>query len=103
LFKAVTDHRPSRQRTLRLRCGDHPSGYFDLILTYLGATLLIEPAIGLPAPVNNRDYEILYDEVDIDSSGLYTHSLLLWPEGEIAIRFSGFTFVQTGVADRDAP
>ncbi len=103
LFKGVAQHPTARQLDIRLRCGDRPSGYFDLKLVYLGATLVTEPTIGLNGLVNNPAYEVLYDEVDIDDKGLWEHRLLLWPDGEVALRFSGSTYARIPVPDRHAP
>ena len=103
LFKGVSRHPPARQMAIRLRCGDHPSGYFDLTLIYQGVALITEPGIGLDALVDNSAYEVLHDEVDIGEHGLYEHRLLLWPEGEVILRFSGFTYTRLAILDRYAP
>ena len=103
LFKEVAHHPAAGQLALRLRCGDDPSGYFDLTLVYRGATLVTEPEIELDGLVDNTAYEVLYDEIDIDDGGLYEHRMHLWPEGEVAVRFSGFTYARMPVPDRRAP
>lgn len=103
LFKGVAHHQAARQLDIRLRCGDLPSGYFDLELSYHEATILTEPTVGLNGLVNNAEYEILYDEVDVADGGVYEHRMLLWPDGEVALRFSSFMYEQIAVADRDAP
>jgi hypothetical protein len=40
----------------------------------------------------DQETEILYDEVDRITDGVYEHRILLWPEDEIAVRFCDMDF-----------
>lgn len=114
---------------ITLRAGDSPSGYFDLNVRYEQATLLSrgngisvllsrtkeEIAVGaeqqcLPRiarrAIKSGDTiraQVLYHEVDIVADGLFEHRMLLWPYGEILIRFTGLSLTRMPVASRDAP
>jgi hypothetical protein len=73
------------------------------MLVYREATLLSEPSVGLHGLVNNSEYEILHDEVDSAGRGLYEHRMLLWPEGEVSLIFTDFTYERIAVLDRYVP
>ena len=44
--------------------------------------------------MNAPDTEVLSEEVDVVDGSVFEHRLLLWPEGDLAIRFSEFSFMQ---------
>ncbi len=114
---------------LTLRSGGLPSGYFDVVLQYEGAALFSrdngiavllseskeELLAGMtPKGIDSYDKrvlksgsferaEVLYHEVDIAKNGAFEHRLLLWPYGELLIRFRHLFLTQTLVASRDAP
>jgi hypothetical protein len=45
--------------------------------------------------INDPDTVVLAHEVDVVGESVFEHRMLLWPEGELAISFSGFSFSKT--------
>ncbi len=52
--------------------------------------------------VNAPDTEVLSEEVDLVDDSVFEHRLLLWPEGDLAIRFSEFSFTREEIAGQVA-
>lgn len=126
--KRFARHIASGLVELTLRVGDG-DGLFDFLLRYEEATLLSqdngltalisrsreEIGTGIPSgglsriakrAIKSGDTQraqVLYDEVDITESGMFEHRMLLWPYGEVLIRFSGFSLTRTPVSSWDAP
>ncbi len=73
-------------RPWRLLIGDLQVGYEFVTVHYRRADL-IASAAGLEAlRLTDSGVEVLYDEVDI-GLGRPIHRILLWPEGELWVRF----------------
>ena len=70
-------------------------GYWLSILTYRGAAI----RLGAPESLDDPKTEVLYDEVDTAEEG-FEHRLLLWPNGEIAIRFHSLALETKPLAQR---
>lgn len=75
------------QVSIRMVIGDAQKGYRFATLAYHGASFVG----GLDEPtrlkLDDDQTEILYDEVDRDA-GHFVHRMLLWPEGELVVRFT---------------
>jgi hypothetical protein len=96
------EHEPSTHSLrLRLRCGDLQAGYFDAVLTFVGATITPADKATLAEARHPAGFEILYDEVDREA-GAFVYRLLLHPAGETSIRFNDVAVVRVPVADRRA-
>lgn len=79
---------------LRFRAliGDLEAGYEFVELDYREAEIRLDPGVNLKAlRLLDPRTEILQDEVDIASDGRFAHRVLLWPEGEYEVLFSGLT------------
>lgn len=100
LFKEFEYDVASALLRMRLRCGDLQVGYFDLRLRYEGAALVAGYTPELRSAVRDPETEILYDEVDVADDGEFAHRMLLWPRGEMDIRFRELSLSHTPVADR---
>lgn len=70
---------------------------FDL--HYEGAQVIGGVTDELVRVVNAPDAEVLDEEVDVVEESLFEHRLLLWPKGDFAIRFSGFSFAQDEITE----
>jgi hypothetical protein len=84
---------------LLIRAGDLQCGYFDAVLHYRD----VSSVAGDPSPsvlLAGGDFEILYDEIDLASNGEVEHRLLLSPDGELLVRFSGFDYAVVPAGDR---
>jgi hypothetical protein len=96
--------RARRDRTfqLGLRAGDQQRGYGDVDLNYQGVVAL-EGIPSVAGVLNQRDAEIVRDEVDVASStaNSFEHRFLIAPAGELLIRFHDFDFAVTSVARRE--
>lgn len=112
-----------------VRAGDNVIGYFDLDMQYGNASLVsrnngiavllcrskdeliaciasanVDPLARRAIRVDSGIHtQVLYDEVDVGEDGRFEHRMLLWPYGELLIRFSGFCLTRTPVSSRDAP
>jgi hypothetical protein len=74
--------------TLRVLAGDRQSGYEVVTLRYDDAELHGASADDLARwRLTERGVELIEDEVDLSPGGRYEHRLLVWPDGEFAIRF----------------
>jgi hypothetical protein len=72
---------------LRLVAGDLQAGYRWVVLLFEGASLL-EPASLDELHLGEARTELLYDEIDLAGDGLFDYRVLVWPTGELAIRFA---------------
>jgi hypothetical protein len=71
----------------RILVGDLQAGYEFVTIVYRGAEVLLGPdELGLDR-LTDPDVEVLYDEVEPLADGSVMHRILLWPEGELWIRF----------------
>jgi hypothetical protein len=96
------EHQPERSRLmLQLRCGDLQRGYSDVTLAFSHVTVDLETLEILRRAVRPSRVEVLYDEVD-RSGDSFEYRLLLYPDGEVSIRFQQVDFTQERVADREA-
>ena len=100
-FKAIYLDQAEHQLTIRLRCGELQTGYFDLLLRY--DSVLCDTDMELESLVERKGVEVLYAEMDIADDSQFEHRIILWPEGEITIRFTQFEFSRTAVHSRNAP
>jgi hypothetical protein len=75
---------------LQLVVGDLQSGYQWVVLLFVGASLL-DPASLDELHLDAAHTELLYDEIDLADDGLFDYRVLVWPRGELAIRFSAVT------------
>lgn len=69
-------------------------GMLRISLHYESAQVVGGITDELANAVNAPDTEVLSEEVDIVDGSVFEHRLLLWPEGDLAIRFSEFSFAQ---------
>lgn len=75
---------------LMVRAGDLQSGYKDVDITYGDVDILDgNPPV---AVLLNSDVEIIEDEFDKLSEGIFEHRLLFAPHGELRISFRQFEF-----------
>jgi hypothetical protein len=83
------EYDPGQHLRLVLRIGDLQRGYERVTLEYMDADAVgsAEPDTDTRA-LAEAGIEVLYDEIDRADDGRYEHRLLLWPDGELAIRFS---------------
>ncbi len=95
LVRRVVIDRRTVELKLELLCGDNQVGYFDLDLTYRGVQWDGFDLEVLERRARDRRTEILYDEVDVLSDGVFEHALLFWPEDEVSIRFYELDIVKT--------
>lgn len=76
------------QFTWRLLVGDLQRGYEFATLTYFDAEV-VGGADDLAAlDLSPEGAELLYDELDLVADGRFIHRVLVWPEGEVWIRFT---------------
>jgi hypothetical protein len=71
--------------TLGLLCGDRQRGYERITLRYQHAELIGADAEAVREWLSTG--EIVEDEIDRHSSG-FEHRMLVWPDGEFAVRFA---------------
>ena len=90
LIECVIWHPAKRRLRLSLVCGDVQSGYFLVQLTYDGAMLGGGRVDSLRRAAESRESESLYDEVDIEDDGRFSHRLLFSPREEVTIEFERF-------------
>jgi hypothetical protein len=114
---------------ITLRAGDHTIGYFDLHMRYENASLVsrnngidvllcrskdeliacirsskVDPLARRAIRMDDEmTAQVLYDEIDVCKDGRFEHRMLLWPYGELLIRFTDFSLTRMLVASRDAP
>lgn len=100
LFKAFDYDDSASVLEIRLRCGDLQVGYFDLDLHYEGACIVNGYTPALAAAVHNPKTEVLYDEVDVADGSLFEHRMLLWPQGDVTIRFRHCSLSYSPVTSR---
>lgn len=65
--------------TLALVIGDLQRGYSQLRIDYKGAMLGENRIETLRQLARDRRAELLYDEVDLDESGVFQHRMIFWP------------------------
>ncbi len=80
--------------------GDLQAGYQRVLLTFEGSKL-VRPTSLDDLGFGNLRTEILYDEVDVTDSGAFEYRLLVWPDGEIAIRFDSVVVTKSAAAAAD--
>ena len=95
-------HAAANTLRLRLRCGDQQTGYFDATLTFTGATIRPADAATLERARRPANVEVLYDEVDRADGRTFEYRLLLYPAGEVSIRFTDVAIVRKPAVDRRA-
>lgn len=100
---SATHSRRANTLSLRLRCGDKHSGYYDLLLKFAdyepnGFELqfldFAAESRKLKQPV-----EALYDEIDRVKKK-YEYRIIFWPAGEVSIKFSALTMTTRKVKSR---
>ena len=69
---------------LRVIAGDLQRGYERLSLTYDD---VVSEGLVVDSETHADVSEIVHDEVDLSPDSRFEHRLLLWPEGELCIRF----------------
>ena len=74
-----------------------PAGIED-VRAWLAA--LTEPAATFTQPLDALATEIIEEEVDIIDD-LFEHRMLLWPEGEVGVRFRTLTVERVGATPDD--
>jgi hypothetical protein len=103
---------PGETQTLILRCGDGPTGYYNLVLTYSGAEMSDEDTATLARLAQmHRDGihgDIAWHEVDITDDGRVEHRIIFhgnsWykiPYQEIAVRCDALIWEKIPVTNRD--
>ena len=98
----VALHPAANTLRLRLRCGDQQTGYFDAMLTFTGATIRPADAATLERARRPANVEVLYDEVDRADGRTFEYRLLLYPAGEVSIRFTDVAILRKPAVDRRA-
>lgn len=96
--------------------GNVQAGYSVMELTYLAAELCtasfpaLRLALNAVIPLECGEVvsyvpmtEILYDEIDEAEDGHFVHRFLLFPFGEFAVRFQGFSLHVEPVSERRLP
>ena len=87
--------------TWRLLVGDLQRGYEFATLTYFDAEV-VGGADDLAAlDLSPEAGELLYDELDLAADGRFIHRVLVWPEGEVWIRFADVRVERTPAAPSD--
>jgi hypothetical protein len=76
-----------RTFTWRILAGDLERGYEWLTIDYVDAEVVggVEDLAALALP--GEEAELLYDELDLLGDGRLVHRVLVWPDGEVWIRF----------------
>jgi len=94
---AEWSYEPGIALTLRVLVGDLQQGYEWLSLRYADASLngTTEADLNRWWPVDELATEIIEEEVDIVDA-LFEHRMLLWPEGEVGVRFRTLTVERVG-------
>lgn len=87
IIEQVHLHKQERRLVLSVVAGDLQVGYQAITLDYVGVEIGHHCMDVLKRRANDRQTELLYDEVDVDNDGTQVHRLLFWPEGEISITF----------------
>lgn len=77
------------------------SGYQAVTLVYSGALLGTRRVQTLRDAARDRETQILASEVDCDSEGLFSHSLLFWPRDELTIDFADLALDETVMRQDD--
>lgn len=95
-------YEPGIALTVRVLVGDLQQGYEWLTLSYTNANLsgMTEADLNRWWPVDALATEIIEEEVDIIDD-LFEHRMLLWPEGEVGVRFRTLTVERVGATPDD--
>jgi len=99
----------TRDLSLALRCGDHPTGYFDLFLRYLDAEMSDIDEWTLARLARSTDYkngiypDIAYHEVDRTPTGNILHSFLFHPGQTFTVQCRDLQWRREDRPDRDLP
>ena len=80
--------------------GELQAGYQRILLTFEGSKL-VHPTSLDDLDFANPRTEILYDEVDVTDSGAFEYRMLVWPDGEVAIRFDSVVVKKTAATAAD--
>ena len=103
VISASVDRR-RRQVTLRLRAGDLQRGYFDREMVYDGVRIEHLDTDTFARIARDPSSELLYDEVDREVLGPWTHRLLFWPDyRELELVFDAIRFSDRPQGDRTVP
>jgi hypothetical protein len=88
--------------TLRVLVGDLQRGYEWAILRYFGAELIgtTEKDLLRYWPVDELATEIVEEELDIVGDR-FEHRMLLWPHGEVAVRFRSVSLERVTATPED--
>lgn len=82
-------HQQDGALELRALVGDLQVGYELITLSYLEADLRLGDEATLDSlKLDAAGTEIIYDEIDVAPHGRFTHSVLLWPDGEYEVTFA---------------
>ncbi len=89
---AEWSYEPGVLLAVRILVGDLQRGYEWLTLRYSEATLIgtTEADLSRWWPVDELASEIVEEELDVVGE-LFEHRMLLWPEGEVGVRFKSLT------------
>ncbi len=85
----------------RILVGDLERGYEWLALRYSHAEVVGGVRSLAELRLTDPGVELLYDEVDVDRQGRAIHRVLVWPEGEVWIRFRGATIMRAAARPED--
>lgn len=99
---ATWSYEPGVSLTVRVLVGDLQKGYEWLRLGYSGATLIDTTEADLHRwwKADELATEIIEEEVDIAGEH-FEHRMLLWPEGEVAVRFRGLTVERSSASPNE--
>ncbi|MDQ1547146.1 MAG: hypothetical protein QOH69_2050 [Actinomycetota bacterium] len=82
---------------LEMVTGDLQSGYQRVLLVFHDANLIGSGSLD-EFDFGHARTELLYDEFDVASENAFEYRVLVWPEGELIVRFRSVT-VQISEAD----
>jgi hypothetical protein len=109
LIVRVEKYEPSGEIRLTMRCGDNVMGYYDLVLTYEGASIAPEHdqvlTIVARSTKGHRQFksDLFYHEIDRSDDGRIEHRLLFHPGVWFAIRCESLRWEQVPRAGRRLP
>jgi hypothetical protein len=90
---AAWTYEPGRSFVIRVLAGDLQRGYEWITLTYGDATLVDTDESDLRRwwSADAIPNEIIQEEVDCVGDDGYEHRMLLWPDGDVCLRFRALT------------
>jgi len=83
-----------------LRCGDLQVGYYDLDIEYQGVQLE-QSALDTLARVAQLGGEVLRDELDLGTAGIFIQRIIFATHEEVALSFRDMRFRKTAQTGRD--